>query len=235
MKLSSPLLSLLLIAVTGIHAQGASAKNINAVASFTVLADVVRRIGGDKVVVQSLVGPNGDPHQFEPSPDDARVLKDADLAFVSGHGLETWFEKLAKASGYQGTPVVASDGIAFRQLEQNGQISDDPHVWNSVLNVLVWTSNIEKALVAADPEDADLFRAHAERYRAELRDLDRYAHAKLDPIPRAKRKVITSHDAFGYLGCDYGITFLSPLDLSTETEASAARVAQLIVKSRKRR
>jgi zinc/manganese transport system substrate-binding protein len=228
MKLSSTFLSLFFIAIVGVQAQEASARTINAVASFTVLEDVVQQIGGDKIRVKSLVGPNGDPHQFEPSPDDARALKNADLAFLSGHGLERWFEKLVTASGYSGTPVVVSDGIAFRHRERRGQLSDDPHVWNSPLNVLVWVSNIEKALVSVDPEDAALFRANAERYRAALRDIDRYAHAKLDTVPQARRKVLTSHDAFGYLGRDYGITFLSPLGLSTETEASAARVAELI-------
>lgn len=228
MKLSSTLFSLVLLFVATAHAQPASAKTIKAVASFTVLADVVQQIGGDIVHVTSLIGPNGDVHQFEATPDNARVLKDADITFISGHGLERWFERLVKASGYQGTPIVVSNGIAFRQRERRGQMSEDPHVWNSPLNVLVWVANIERALVAADPDDAAVFRTNAERYRGELRELDRYAHAKLDPVPQANRKILTSHDAFGYLGRDYGITFLSPLGLSTETEASAARVAQLI-------
>ena len=227
MKLFSTLFSLALLAAIA-HAQPAAAKTISAVASFTVLADVVQQIGGDNVKVRSLIGPNGDAHQFEPSPTDAQGLKEADVTFISGHGLERWFERLVAASGYQGKPVVVSDGITFRQRERRGQVSDDPHVWNSPLNVLVWVSNIEKALIAADPEDATLFKANAERYRAELRALDRYAHDKLDGIPEAKRKILTSHDAFGYLGREYGITFLSPLGLSTETEASAARVAELI-------
>lgn len=228
MKRSSLVLSFFFALAAALHGQQASAKTIHAVASFTVLGDVVHQVGGDKVVVKSLIGPNGDPHQFEPSPDDARTLKEATVAFISGHGLERWFEKLTKASGYQGKPVVVSDGINFRHRERRGQISDDPHVWNSPLNVLVWVSNIEAALVAADPEDAAVFHANAERYRGDLQELDRYAHAKIDPIPVEKRKVLTSHDAFGYLGRDYGITFLAPLGLSTETEASAARVADLI-------
>lgn len=227
MKLFPTLLPLAFLAVIT-HAETATAKTLSAVASFTVLADVVQQIGGDKVKVKSLIGPNGDPHQFEPSPNDARALTEADLTFISGHGLERWFERLVTASGYQGKPVVVSDGITFRPRERRGQASDDPHVWNSPLNVLVWVSNIEIALIAADPEDAALFKANAERYRGELRALDRYAHGKLDSIPEAKRKILTSHDAFGYLGRDYGITFLSPLGLSTETEPSAAHVAQLI-------
>lgn len=214
--------------IWGAMATSASAKTLNIVASFSVLADVVQQVGGSHVQVKSLVGPDGDPHQFEPSPDDARSLKDADLAFISGEGLERWFEKLVTASGYRGTPVIVSTGIKLRERQRKGQISDDPHVWNSPLNVLVWVVNIEKALSAADPEAADDFKANAARYSRELRDLDSYAHARIDPVPPQQRKILTSHDAFGYLGRDYGITFLSPLGLSTETEASASDVAQLI-------
>nr|WP_245285387.1 zinc ABC transporter substrate-binding protein [Bradyrhizobium sp. WSM3983] len=214
--------------IWGATATSASAKTLNIVASFSVLADVVQQIGGSHVQVKGLVGPDGDPHQFEPSPDDARTLKEADLAFISGEGLERWFEKLVTASGYQGTPVIVSTGIKLRERQRKGQISDDPHVWNSPLNVLVWAANIEKALIAADPEAADDFKANAARYSRELRDLDGYAHARIDQIPPQQRKILTSHDAFGYLGRDYGITFLSPLGLSTETEASASHVARLI-------
>lgn len=214
--------------IWGATAASASAKTMNIVASFSVLADVVQQVGGSHVQVKSLVGPDGDPHQFEPSPDDARTLKDADLAFISGEGLERWFEKLVTASGYQGTPVIVSTGIKLRERQRKGQISDDPHVWNSPLNVLVWVANIEKTLSAADPEDANDFKTNAARYSRELRDLDGYAHARIDQIPPQQRKILTSHDAFGYLGRDYGITFLSPLGLSTETEASASDVARLI-------
>jgi zinc/manganese transport system substrate-binding protein len=206
----------------------ASAKTLQVVASFSVLGDVVQQVGGRHVRVTSLVPPNGDPHQYEPSPTDARDLNEADVCFISGEGLERWFEKLAKASGYRGTPVIASNGIELRERTRKGQISDDPHVWNSPINVIVWVSNIENALAAADPTDADDFKANAARYTTELHDLDAYAHAHIDPIPPRHRLILTSHDAFGYLGRDYGVTFLSPLGLSTETEASAGDVARLI-------
>jgi zinc/manganese transport system substrate-binding protein len=222
---------LTLVSIVGVlqgTASRAGAKTIQVVASFSVLADVVANIGGDHVRVVSLVGPNGDPHSFEPSPEDAQMLKDADVVIVSGEGLEGWFERLATASGYSGTPVVASEGVQLRKRERQGEISDDPHVWNSPLNVLVWASNIEKVLIAADPEDAAAFRTNADQYAQALHELDACAHAEIDPVPPDKRKVLTSHDAFGYLGRDYGITFLSPLGLSTETEASAAGLAKLI-------
>lgn len=206
----------------------ASAKTLDVVASFSVLADVVHEVGGKAVSVKSLVGPNGDPHEFEPSPDDARNLKAAQLVFVSGDGLEGWMDRLITASGYTGNPVVASDGVNTRTMEEDGKTVTDPHVWNSPVNVMVWVDNIEKALAAADPEDADTFRKNAESYRRQLQALDAYAHSKLDPVPDDERKILTSHDAFGYFGREYKVKFLAPVGFSTETEASAADVAKLI-------
>jgi zinc/manganese transport system substrate-binding protein len=175
-----------------------------------------------------LIGPDSNPHAFEPAPMHAQILNKADLTFVSGEGLERWFEKLATASGYKGSPVVVSTGITLRTRERDGKISDDPHVWNSPVNVMIWVVNIEKALSEIDPAGAADFKANAQRYLKELRELDAYAHGRLDPVPSAQRKILTSHDAFGYLGRDYGVTFLAPLGLSTETEASARDVAKLI-------
>lgn len=229
MKLSRILIggtlsALLLAAGTGVSL----AKTVSAVASFTVLADVVRAVGGDHVEVRSLVGPNGDPHEFEPSPDDAKNLKAADVVFVSGEGLEGWLDRLISASGYTGTPIVASEGVPTRKMEEDGETITDPHVWNSPKNVDIWVTNIEKALAAADPDDAADFKANAESYTQELAQADAYAHGKFDGLSEGDRKILTSHDAFGYFGDEYGITFLSPVGISTETEASAADVAALI-------
>ena len=206
----------------------ASAETLNAVASFTVLADVVAQVGGEHVKVASLVGPNGDPHEFEPSPADARKLNAARITFVSGLGLEGWMDRLISASGYKGQPVVASEGISTRTMVDDGKTITDPHVWNSPVNVKIWVANIEKALAAADPADAADFKANAERYTKTLSDLDAYAHQKFDHLPEDRRKILTSHDAFGYFGREYNVTFLSPLGVSTESEASAAGVAKLI-------
>lgn len=206
----------------------ASAATLKTVASFSVLADVVKQVGGEHVEVTSLVGPGGDPHEFAPTPDDARNLKAADVVFVSGFGLEGWLDRLISASGYQGTPIIASEGIKTRELQEDGKTVTDPHVWNSPANVEIWVGNIEKALTAADPEDASTFAANAKSYLAKLKELDAYARSKFDAVPQAERRILTSHDAFGYFGDAYGITFLSPVGVSTETEASAADVAALI-------
>jgi zinc/manganese transport system substrate-binding protein len=222
------LLSAALPVLMTLSAVPASAETLKVVASFTVLADVVRQVGGDHVKVTSLVGPNGDPHEFEPSPADAKALNAAKVTFVSGEGLEGWMDRLITASGYKGNPVTVSEGINTRTMEEDGKTVTDPHVWNSPVNVKVWVANIEKALSAADPADAGAFKANAEKYAKTLNDLDAYAHSKFDKIANDRRKVLTSHDAFGYFGREYNVSFLAPLGLSTESEASAADVAKLI-------
>ncbi|WP_112712849.1 metal ABC transporter solute-binding protein, Zn/Mn family [Hyphomicrobiales bacterium] len=222
------LLSAALPALLAASAIPASAETLKVVASFTVLADVVKQVGGDHVSVTSLVGPNGDPHEFEPSPADAKHLKAAQVTFVSGEGLEGWMDRLITASGYKGTPVTASEGINTRTMEEDGKTVTDPHVWNSPVNVKVWVVNIEKALSAADPADAAAFKTNADRYTKKLDELDAYAHSKFDTVADDRRKVLTSHDAFGYFGREYQVSFLAPLGVSTESEASAADVAKLI-------
>lgn len=206
----------------------AQAKPIEAVASFTVIADMVQNVGGDHVHVTSLIGPNGDPHAYEPTPNDAQALKRADLVFVSGLHLEGWLDRLIKASGYQGQPVVLSNGIKTRSMEEDGKRITDPHAWNSAANGVVYVRNIISALQKADPANASYYQAKGDQYIQQLEQLDAYARAQVQAIPSDKRKVLTSHDAFGYFGDAYGVTFLSPLGFSTETEASAADVGKLI-------
>jgi zinc/manganese transport system substrate-binding protein len=206
----------------------AFARTLKVVTSFTVVADMVRQVGGERVDVVSLVPPNGDPHAYEPTPDDAKTLKSADVVVMSGLGLETWFGRLAKASGYKGQPVVASTGIKTRAMKEDGKTVTDPHAWNSLANGQVYVRNIADALAKADPDAAAAFKAGAEAYAAKLKDLDAYAHAQIDPIPAADRKVLTTHDALGYFGDAYGVRFLAPLGISTEKEPSAADVARVI-------
>ncbi|EIK93914.1 periplasmic solute binding protein [Pseudomonas sp. M47T1] len=206
----------------------AQAKPLETVASFTVIADMVKTVGGDHVHVTSLIGPNGDPHVYEPTPADAQALRHADITFVSGLHLEGWMDRLITASGYQGTPVVLSTGIKARSMEEDGQQIVDPHAWNSAANGVVYVRNIVAALKQADPADTAQFQANGDRYIKELQDLDSYARTQVQAIAKTRRKVLTSHDAFGYFGDAYGVTFLSPLGFSTENEASAADVSTLI-------
>lgn len=206
----------------------ALAKTVDAVASFTVLADMIKEVGGDHVQVKSLVGPNGDPHTFEPTPQDSRSLAKADLVFVNGLGMEGWMDRLISASGYQRPVVVTSVGIEKRQMEEDGHIEDDPHAWNSMYNGAVYAKNIMNALITADPDDADVFRQRGAAYIARLNELDQWAKGVFAAIPQQKRKVLTSHDALGYFGQRYQVTFLAPVGLSTDAEASASDIAALI-------
>ncbi|MFT4272648.1 MAG: metal ABC transporter substrate-binding protein [Pantoea sp.] len=206
----------------------ALAKTVDAVASFTVLADIVKQVGGDHVKVKSLVGPNGDPHTFEPTPQDSQALAQADVVFVSGLGLEGWMDRLVSASGYKGTLVVASTGINTRQMVDDGKTITDPHAWNSMANGVIYATNVMNALIKADPEDAAAIRKQGENYIQQLQKLDSWAKTSFAAVPQNKRKVLTSHDAFGYFGQRYGVEFLAPVGFSTEAEASASDVASII-------
>lgn len=208
--------------------QMAAAKTLNVVASFTVLADMAKQVGGDHVKVTSLVGPDGDPHSFEPSPKDSVALRNADVVIVSGLGMEGWMDRLVTASGYKGKVIVASQGINTRSMEEDGKSITDPHAWNSAANGAIYAENISAALVAADPQDAAAIRKSGDSYAARLKQLDDWAKKRFADVPQAKRKVLTSHDAFGYFGEAYGVTFLAPVGFSTEAQASASDVASLI-------
>lgn len=204
------------------------AKTVDAVASFTVLADIVKQVGGDHVKVKSLVGPNGDPHTFEPTPQDSQALAQADVVFVSGLGMEGWMDRLISASGYKGTVVVASNGVNTRKMEEDGKTITDPHAWNSMHNGVIYATNVMNALIKVDPDDAADIRHSGERYIQQLQKLDSWAKSEFAGVAQSKRKVLTSHDAFGYFGQRYGVTFLAPVGFSTEAEASASDVAAII-------
>ncbi|MFU2318606.1 metal ABC transporter substrate-binding protein [Rahnella sp. PCH160] len=206
----------------------AMAKTVEAVASFSILGDIVQEVGGEHVKVTALVGPDGDPHSFEPSPKDSKAINASDVVFVSGLGLEGWIDRLVKASGYKGHLVTASEGINSRKMEEDGKQITDPHAWNSMANGVIYATNVMNALIKADPEDADYFRQRGTAYIEQLQKLDAWAKTEFNGIPQSKRKVLTSHDAFGYFGQEYHVTFMAPVGFSTEAEASASGVASLI-------
>ncbi|SFT78984.1 zinc/manganese transport system substrate-binding protein [Kosakonia arachidis] len=212
----------------GLMAQGAMAKTLNVVTSFSILGDITQEVGGEHVKVTSLVGPDGDPHTFEPSAKDSALLNKADVVVVNGLGLEGWLDRLVKASGFKGKLVVASTGISTHTLEEDGKTVTDPHAWNSAANGVLYAQNILAALVKADPADEAALNASGQHYIAELKQMDSWAKARFSAIPQAKRKVLTSHDAFGYFGRAYNVEFMAPQGISSESEASAAQVASLI-------
>lgn len=220
-------LGLMAMATLGL-AQTATAKTLLVVATFSILGDMVQQVGGEHVHVTTLVGHDGDPHAFEPSPNDARHLKEAQVVVINGIGLEGWMERLITASGFKGQPVVATEGVKTRRMEEDGKTVTDPHAWTSVANGVIYVQNIVKALAAADPTHAADYQASGKRYVQELEALDAQARKVMSAIPGEKRKILTTHDAMGYFGDAYGVTFVSPLGLSTESEASAGDVAKLI-------
>ena len=199
---------------------------LDVVASFSILSDFVREVGGERVDVTALVGANGDVHVYTPAPQDAKKVADARLLIINGLGLEGWLPRLLQSSGSKAPIVVASDGIIPLKLGSEA----DPHAWQSVENAKVYVKNIRNALVQADAADADDFRRNADRYLAELDALEAEVRSEIEKIPPERRKVISTHGAFGYFARSYGVEFIAPSGVSTEAEPSARDVAAIIAR-----
>jgi zinc/manganese transport system substrate-binding protein len=198
--------------------------HLNVVASFSITGDFARNVGGERVSVTTLVGPDGDVHVYTPAPSDAQKIADAKLVVINGLGLEGWLLRLVRSAGSKATMVTASQGITPRKLGTDA----DPHAWQSVANAKVYVANIRDALVAADPMGGGIYRDNADRYLAKLDALDRDVRAAVAQIPPQRRKVISTHDAFGYFAAAYGIEFIAPQGVSTESEPSARDIAAII-------
>lgn len=246
---------LLIAALMGtVLALPASAAEIKAVASFSILGDMVSRIGGDRVELTTIVGPNADTHVYEPKPADAQALHQAQIFFVNGLGFEGWLDRLVEATGFTGPVVVTSKGVVTHTMADDehghgeaapaeaghdaakpddhahgaeGEITD-PHAWQSLKNGLIYVQNITEGLCGVDPDGCSTYQANAKAYSDELSALDAQVVAAIDSVPQDQRKVITTHDAFGYFGEAYGVQFLAPEGISTDSEASAADVGKLI-------
>ena len=231
-----PLFRQFLLASTAVTAllSGAShaADKMPVTASFSILGDLTRVVGGDRVTVTTLVGPDEDAHVFEAKPSDTRTLLASKLWVTNGLGFEPWATKLAQSAGYQGESVVASNGVkdvkGRTMTAEKRLIEGDPHAWQNPENVVLYVRNIAAGLTKADPSGAGVYQDNAAAYVKELQTVDAWAKEQFAAIPANKRKVITSHDAFGYLAAHYQITFLAPQGLNTDAEPSAKQVAQLI-------
>ncbi|KRR30012.1 metal ABC transporter substrate-binding protein [Bradyrhizobium retamae] len=219
------LIALAMLAVAGpVRAEG----RLNVVASFSIIGDFVRQVGGDRVEVTTLVGPDGDAHVYVPAPSDAKRVAGAKLVFVNGLGFEGWLSRLVKSAGGKATVVTATTGITPLKL---GSVAD-PHAWQSVANAKIYVANIRDALAAADSANAETFKSNASAYLAQLDVLDREVRETVGKIPEGRRKVISTHGAFGYFAAAYGIDFIAPVGVSTESEASARDVAKIITQIR---
>jgi len=271
-------ITLLTLSITGpLAAQ--SAEPTQVVATFSILGDMVKRIGGKNIALTTLVGPNGDTHVYNPTPAAARAVSEAKVLIVNGLEFEGWLDRLIDASDFKGMNVIATKGIepiAYKEREghhenaddskrshteddqghgkkhaegnhREGQANDkhdvhhvghnhgafDPHAWQSLKNAVIYVDNITTALAKADPANAATFYNNRAAYVEEIKALDIIIRENLGRLPTNRRTIVTSHDAFKYFGRDYGLTFLAPQGLSTESEASAQDVARLIVQMRK--
>lgn len=212
-----------------------------AVATFSILADLTRRVAGDHAQVLTLVGPNGDAHVFEPGPKESAELARADLLIANGLGFEPWLHRLEDASGFTGKIIVASDGITplaaeeehdHEEEEDDHREGVDPHAFQDLANAQTYVANIAKGLSEVAPDRAADFKANADKLIAEIAALDQQLNADFAAIPREKRRVLTSHDAFHYFGRAYGIEFVSVQGLSTEAEPTANDLVKVVRQAR---
>jgi zinc/manganese transport system substrate-binding protein len=228
--------SVLAAALAAFSGMAQAQEKLKVVASFSILADLTKNVGGDRVEVSALVGPGGDAHVYTPTPADARNVAAAKLVIVNGLGFEGWLSRLVKSAGNKATVVTATKGITPRKEKADAHghkhshdHSDaDPHAWQSVANAKVYVANIRDALVAADASGAEAYRKNADTYVAKLDALDREVREAVAKLPAERRRVISTHDAFGYFADAYGVTFIAPQGVSTEAEATARDVARII-------
>jgi zinc/manganese transport system substrate-binding protein len=209
---------------------GVAAGPLRVVASFSILADMVRQVGGDAVLVETLVGPDGDVHVYEPRPKDLHTLLASGLLVRNGLGLEGWMDRLTGATGFPGTVVVAAEKITPRTMKEatGGALATDPHAWQDPKNGVLYVQTIAAALASVDAPHAASYRDGASRYAARIEQTDAWIEAILGLIPTEQRRIITTHDAFGYYGARYGIEFLSAEGVSTEFEPSAKAITALV-------
>ena len=211
---------------------------MNVVATFSILGDFVRQVGGERIALVTLVGPDGDAHVYSPTPTDARRVAEAKMVFTNGLGFEGWMNRLVKSSGSKAVTVEAAKGIATirtgeRDRHAHGHGSVDPHAWQSVANAKLYVAHIRDALVKADPAGREVYERNAADYLARLERLEEEVKATVARIPAERRKVIMSHEAFAYFERDYGLDFIAPQGVSTEAEASAKDVARIIAQIRR--
>lgn len=223
----------LLAAAMLVAARPASAETrLRVVATFSIVGDLVKQVGGERLDLAVLVGPDIDAHTYQPKPSDVRVLAAAQVLASNGLGFEGWIDRLAGAAPFKGRRVVASTGVAT--LAAGGHDGHghghgpDPHCWQDVGRVKRYVANIADGLAAADAASAGLYRERAQAYTRRLDELDRWVRTTIAAVPADRRKVITGHDAFRYFANAYGVQFLAPRGFKTDSEPTAKDVAALI-------
>jgi zinc/manganese transport system substrate-binding protein len=216
---------------------------IKAVATFSILGDLLAEVAGDKVELSVVVGPDIDAHAYQPRPTDARALADARVLVSNGLGFEGWIDRLAKAAPFKGKAIVATAGVATLKAGADHDHSHghshghgpDPHCWQDVQRARTYVANIAKGLAEADPANAAQYRERAQAFDRRLVDLDAWVKAEIARVPADKRRAITGHDSFRYFSAAYGVKFRSPRGYNTSSEPSARDVAALIREVREQR
>jgi zinc/manganese transport system substrate-binding protein len=197
---------------------------LNVVTSFSILENLVQEIGGDRVEIVNLVGRNADAHIYQPKPSDAVAISKAELVIVNGLGFEGWISRLMDNNGYKNSRLVASDGV---NVFMHGD-EVDPHAWQSFENILIYINNITQALIAEKPEYQDEFNHRRQALVQQVEQLQQEVSKQVASIPVKDRSVVTSHDAFAYLGREFDIQFIAPVGFSGDAEPTAADVASVI-------
>jgi zinc/manganese transport system substrate-binding protein len=231
----------LALAASSLPAAAQPADKLKVVATFSILGDMVRNVGGERIEVATLVGPNGDAHVYSPTPADGRRLTQARIVFTNGLKFEGWIDRLVKSSGTKAAKIEAAKGVKSLEGEDDGHGHGhhhdhggaDPHAWQSIGNAKIYVANIRDALIAADEAGQSTYEANADAYLKQLDALEADVRRLVASIPAERRRIITSHDAFRYFEEAYGIDFVSPQGVSTESEASAKDVARIIQQIRR--
>jgi zinc/manganese transport system substrate-binding protein len=216
--------------ISGVPAGAQAPPRLKVVATFSILGDFVARVGGERIELATLVGPDGDAHVYTPTPADGRQLANAAVVFANGIGFEGWIQRLIRSSGTRARLIEVANAV--RSRSRDGQPDRDhgldPHAWQDVGNAKLYVIHIRDALMAADPDGRPAYQARAAAYLEELDALEADVKDAIARIPPDRRKIITSHDAFGYFERAYGLAFMAPRGVSTEAEASAKDVARII-------
>lgn len=228
-----------------VRAQTPTAAPLHVVATFSVLGDLAQAVGGDALQLTTLIGPGVDAHTYDPSPSDLAMLEQADVIVENGLGFEPWLDNFLESTNFQGERIVASTGITPRHADEDehaqgegsheadghGHGEDDPHIWHSVPNAIVMVENIRDGLKRADPDRSAAYDANAAAKIADLQELDTWVRAQVATLPADRRKLVTSHDTFGYFADAYGFEIVGAALGSLSTEAgdpSARQIADLI-------
>ncbi len=217
----------LILALASVPLAARAEEPLPVVASFSVLGDMVRQIGGDAVAVRTLVPADGDAHTYQPRPSDLLAIRSARVVVLNGLGLDKWTDRLLASAGGNAARVTATGAVTARHMSEDGKTIVDPHAWQDPRNGVLYARAIIEGLAKADPSRASLFRDRGENFVRSIDETDAWIVSTLAPVPPEKRKIITSHDAFDYFGARYGITFHGVEGISTEAEPSAQSLARL--------